>query len=187
MMGWRISRVTAVVCLLSLCAAVSVTARSGQLEMIGVPEDVLAGQYDSQTKVFRADLTEIPDAFVRIVYNGTVIEGRVVEWNTEDDYLKVQQGASVVRKDMRLTGELVEYFRADELLTAADDVRVMQEDTTITADSFSFFEPEERAEFRGNVVVEFSEGVFRGGHLVLYVEDDRMEFLGPFSGEFRSE
>lgn len=175
------------ICLLLACMAPPTAGRSGQLEMIGVPEDVLAGQYDSKTKVFRADVTDIPDALVRIVYNGTVIEGRVVEWNTEDDHLIVQQGASVERKDMRLTGDLVEYFRAEERMTASQNVHVVQDDSTITADSFAFDEAEERAEFRGNVVVEFSDGLFRGGHLVLYVEDDRMEFLGPFSGEFRSE
>lgn len=158
--------------------------KQGQLEIVGVPAQAVAGTYYTKTDVFYADVQDIEGAFVRITYDDLVIIGRVVEWRRKDNYLKVTVDASLEQKDMNIIADQIEYFTEEERLLAEGNLQVTTEDATVYADRMVHLEKEEKTDFFANVAVHITDGKLFGDHFVIYSAEDRMEFIGSFRGEF---
>lgn len=153
----RLSKVFLGLVLLVLLVPNMVAANNnqGELELIGVPSDVVAGRFDNRAGVFTADLTEIEGAYIRITYDDMNITSKRVEWNTKDG-----------------------------MLLASVNVLLTTEDATIEAGELTYWEEEDRARFKHNVVVQLEDGTFYGEDFLLHLEDEQMEFFGPFRGQF---
>ena len=160
------------------------SGKAGQLELVGVSLDVIGGRYDTKTGIFFADLSKVPEAYVKITFDDVVVTAKIVEWNTKTEYLKAQEQVAMIKEKLDLTGDELEYFTAEERLEARGNVKVISNDATLFSEEMSYLEAEDKATFLKSVVVEITDGIFRGEHFVLYIEEEQMEFFGPFQGEF---
>lgn len=154
------SKVLALFVVLVLAAAVLpgvLLAREGTMFIEGVPDDASSGRYDTQNNIFYGDVREYEGARIRILMDDTEIFAVVLEWHTNDDFMKATSG-----------------------------VRVLQNETVITSDVMEYFGDLDEAHFLGNVVVEMDDGTFSGQRFVLNLETEEMQFFGSFSGEFRN-
>lgn len=159
-------------------------SQTGTLELKNVPDTVQAGRYDSKSGIFSADLSEVPDAYVQITFEDMVLRGKVLHWNTEDDYMRLEKDAELTKDDFDLTADQIEYFGDIEKLIATGNVVAVAEDATIEAELMEYYETTDEAHFLRNVLVKMDDGSFRGERFVMYVELEKMEFFGPFTGEF---
>ena len=159
--------------------------QDGYLELIGVPANQIAGEYDTKTGIFTADLRHIEGAYVKITYDKMIITGRVLEWRTKDDYLLVQVDAVLDKEKMHLTGDQIEYFSEEERMVAIGNIKVVTDDAVILATRMNYFEEVDKAELFDDVVVTVDDGIFRGQHFVMYIDQEIMHFYGPFQGEIQ--
>ncbi|MGI6150043.1 MAG: hypothetical protein GX195_11460 [Firmicutes bacterium] len=184
----KVRRCFAGVLLIILLASPSVLGqgRTGTLHMVGVPPDVQGGTYDAGSGVFTADVSEIADALIRVIFDDMRIEGKQLEWRTKDEHLTFTDAVKLWREDLELEAEWVEYDSAAQLLTARGSVKVTTEDAVVYADELVYSEEKDEAVFTQNVVVEFADGTVRGEKFLLQVESKIMQFFGPFQGTFQS-
>ncbi len=159
--------------------------QDGYLELIGVPADQVAGEYDTKTGIFQADLRHIEGAYVKITYDKMIITGRVLEWHTKEDYLLVQVDVVLDKEKMHLTGDQIEYFSEEERMVAIGNLRVVTDDAVTLAERMNYYEEEDKAELFDDVVVTVDDGIFRGQHFVMFIDQEIMHFFGPFQGEIQ--
>lgn len=157
----------------------------GYIEIIGVPDEIIAGKYDPKTGIFEADLREITGAYVKITYDEIVITGKMVTWYRSDDYLVVTDEARVVQDDLILTSDQIEYYSELEELVATNNVQVTTDDAVVTSQFLEYSRHADRAEFKQDVVVDVTDGKLYGQHFVMLVEAEEMQFIGSFTGEFQ--
>ena len=113
----KVRRCFAGVLLIILLASPSVLGqgRTGTLHMVGVPPDVQGGTYDAGSGVFTADVSEIADALIRVIFDDMRIEGKQLEWRTKDEHLTFTDAVKLWREDLELEAEWVEYDSAAQL------------------------------------------------------------------------
>lgn len=157
----------------------------GVLEIIGVPEDVAAGRYDPEEGLFYADVSDLPEALIRVRFDEVLLSGKEMEWRTKDNYLIFKQGAWLEKDDFELSADVVEYFGDEERLCAEGSVVVITEDAAVYAERLTYDEKTDEALFTGGVTVVFEEGTVRGEKFVMRMEKSELRFFGPFQGEFK--
>lgn len=158
--------------------------QKGVLEITGVPQDVAAGRYDPDAGVFYADVSELPEAQIRVEFEDVRISGKEMEWRTKDNYLLFRQSARLEREDFELWANQVEYFGEEERLAASGSVIVVTEDATIHSEQLTYDEKTDEALFTGEVLVIFNDGELRGEKFLMLMEKSELRFFGTFHGEF---
>src|SRR5690554_2199136 len=88
-------------------------SEKGRLEIVGVPDDVVAGRYDPDAGIFYADVREIPDALIKVNFDDVQILGYKMEWNTKDNYALFSNDAKLEKDDFELSAQIIEYFGDD--------------------------------------------------------------------------
>lgn len=175
----------AVVILFVAGAGLSLAAsQKGVLEITGVPDDVAAGRYDPEEGLFYADVSDLPEASIRVKFEEVLISGQEMEWRTKDNYLIFKQSARLEKDDFELTADVVEYFGDDERLCAQGSVVVITEDATVYSDRLAYDEKTDEALFTGGVKVVFSDGTLQGERFLMLMEKSELRFFGAFQGEF---
>lgn len=159
----------------------------GTLEIIGVPNDVVAGRYDSDEGIFYADVTGVPDALIKVDFNEVLIFGYEMELNTKNNYAFFTNDARLEKDDFELTAKTIEYFGDDKILLAKDNVLVVTEDASVYADHLKYNEDDDEALFTGNVRVIFEDGEMEGEKFLMFLEKSELQFYGSFQGEFKTE
>lgn len=179
---------------LVLCAFVVMTigtqaaTKNGTLTIIGVPEEKVSGNYDPDQGVFKANVSEFPEALITVKFEDLDLFGQKMEWRTKDNYLIFKIGARLEKvDDFRLTGDVIEYFGEEECLIAKGNVVVVTEDTTVYADHLVYNEKTDEAVFQGQVRVVFSEGTLEGEKFLMLLEKGELQFFGAFQGEFTTD
>lgn len=175
--------------LVLLCGTGFAAAESqvGTLEIMGVPAEMSAGRYDSQSGVFSADVRDIPEAVIQVKVDEVTMTGQKMEWRTKDSYLIMSAGAKLVKTDFELTGDVVEYFGDDKKLKSDGNVVVITEDATVYADHLVYDEKTDEALFTGKVKVVFEDGILEGEKFMMLLEKSELQFFGTFQGEFNTE
>lgn len=169
----------------SIVFAESNNPNVGYVDIIGVPSDQVAGEYDLKTEIFAADVSEFEGAYVQITYDDLVITGKMVTWYRGNDYLVVIGDARVVQDDLVLTSDKIEYYGDREELVATNNVEAITEDAVVTSQLLEYNRGADRAEFKQNVIVEVTDGRLYGEHFVMLIEAEEMQFIGSFTGEFQ--
>ncbi len=180
----RILALAAVVLILAGASLSMAAGQKGVLEITGVPEDVAAGRYDPEKGLFYADVSDLPEASIKVKFEEVRISGREMEWRTKDNYLIFKQSARFEKDDFELTADTVEYFGDEERLSAQGSVVVITEDATIYADRLVYDEKTDEALFTGAVKVIFADGTLRGEKFLMLMEKSELRFFGTFQGEF---
>lgn len=179
--------IPAVLVLVFLGGVVGVWAKSGTLELKGVPQDVSAGSYDTQSGVFYVDVTDLEEAFVIIRFEDMEIVGKELEWHTKDDYFVFRNTARLEKEDFKVTGRILEYFGEKGELVVQGDVEVITEEATVHSQKLVYDEEKDEALFTEQVVVLFSEGTVQGEKFLMFVEKRKLTFFGIFQGEFETD
>ena len=161
-------------------------AKSGTLELIGVPEDVSAGHYHTESGVFFVDVSGLEEALIVIRFQEMEITGKKLEWHTKDDYFIFRDGAQLEKEDFRLVSNILEYFGEKEKLIAQGEVEVISDETTVRSQSLVYEEAADKALFTKEVIVILEEGTLQGEKFLMDRAKNELTFFGAFQGEFET-
>lgn len=153
-------------------------------EIVGVPPGMNASSFDLKTEIFKANVTEFPDAYVRIIYDDIIVIGQTVEFQRQNNYLLVTGDVKVEQEDMVLTADQIEYYTDLDKMIGTGNLEVVISDATIWSDHMIYLNNEDKIDFTENVIVETKDAKLYGEHFVMYTETEQMEFIGSFRGVF---
>lgn len=162
-------------------------SQTATLEILGVPEEMVAGRYDPQEGIFSADVSEIKDALIQVKFEAVQIFGQKMNWQTKDNHLKFTNTARLTKEDFELTADIVEYFGDEEKLIAEGNVIVITADATVYSDHLLYNEKTDEALFTGEVRVVFDDGTLEGNKFLMLLEKSELQFFGDFQGEFATD
>lgn len=163
------------------------TTKTGTLEIMGVPAETITGNYDPQSGVFSADVSEFSEAVIQVKFEEVRIFGQKMQWRTKDNYLIFNVAAQLQKDDFELTADVVEYFGEEDKLVATGNVVVVTQDATVHADHLLYNEKSDEALFTGKVQVVFADGTIEGEKFLMLVEKGEVQFFGAFQGEFKTD
>lgn len=179
--------ITLIICSLVGVGQVGAATKVGTLEITGVPEETVSGNYDPQEGVFKANVSEFPEALITVKFEEVRLFGQEMEWRTKDNYLIFKTGANLHKDDFKLTAEVIEYFGEEERLVAVGNVVAVTEDATVHGDRLVYNEKSDEAVFTGQVKVIFADGTVEGEKFLMLLEKGELQFFGAFQGEFKTD
>lgn len=184
-----LSAVTWLICLLVFSSfSISAATNNGTLTITGVPEEVVSGNYDPNEGIFKANVSEFPEAVIQVEFEDLDLYGQQMEWYTKNNHLILQINARLEKPaEFTLQSDLIEYFGDEERLIAIGNVVVVTEDSTVYANHLAYDEKTDEALFTGQVRIEFADGTLEGEKFLMLLEQGELQFYGAFQGEFQTD